>query len=131
MNDPISSVLEDAMRVIHGLREYIAAIPSDTVAAFPAMPGIDGDWVDATLVNLQATKEHRSLQGIPGVSDGAPAALVPGAYWYVRTGHPDQICEKREGEDFVRFTNGSRQDWIRTGESFVGPLQTPSLPAKV
>lgn len=130
MKDPISTVLDDALSVIRGLREYIAAIPSDTVATFPAMPGVDGDWVDTTVANLQAAKDHRSLQGIPGVCDGAPAALVPGAYWYVRTGHSDQICEKREGEAFVRFTNGSRQDWIREGESFVGPLQTPSLPPK-
>lgn len=130
MKDPISTVLDDALSVIRGLREYIAAIPSDTVATLPAMPGVDGDWVDATVANLQATKDHRALQGIPGVCDVAPASLAPGAYWYVRPGHPDEICEKREGETFVRFSNGSRQDWIREGESFVGPLQAPSLPAK-
>lgn len=35
------------------------------------------------------------------------------------------ICEKPEGEAFVRFTNGGRQDWARDGESFVGPLAVP------
>jgi len=31
------------------LREYIDAIPQETVADFPAMPGIDRDFVDSIL----------------------------------------------------------------------------------
>lgn len=56
----------------------------------------------------------------------SPKTLAPGAYWYVVPGKEPTICEKREGEDFVRFTNGSRQSWARDGERFVGPLQAPA-----
>jgi hypothetical protein len=54
-----------------------------------------------------------------------PKTLEPGAYWYLVPGKDPVICEKREGEAFVRFTNGGRQDWARDGESFVGPLSVP------
>lgn len=54
-----------------------------------------------------------------------PKTLEPGAYWYLVPGKDPVICEKREGEAFVRFTNGGRQDWARDGESFVGPLAVP------
>lgn len=55
-----------------------------------------------------------------------PKTLVPGAYWYMTPGQEPKICEKREGEAFVRFTNGSRQSWAREGEYFVGPIQVPA-----
>jgi hypothetical protein len=55
----------------------------------------------------------------------APKTLRPGAYWYIKPGESPKICEKREGEDFVRFTNGGRQSWIRECESFVGPIDPP------
>ncbi len=54
-----------------------------------------------------------------------PKELLPGAYWYISLDGSFVICEKRESEDFVRFTNGSRQSWGRAGESFYGPLPTP------
>jgi len=54
-----------------------------------------------------------------------PKNLSPGAYWYVASEQQPIICEKREGEDFVRFTNGSRQSRIRTGANFIGPLPAP------
>lgn len=57
--------------------------------------------------------------------NSSPKTLSPGAYWYLVPGKDPVICEKREGEAFVRFTNGSRQDWARDGESFVGPLAMP------
>ena len=56
----------------------------------------------------------------------SPHTLTPGAYWYVVPGKEPAICEKREGEDFVRFTNGSRQSWAREDEHFVGPLPAPT-----
>lgn len=56
----------------------------------------------------------------------SPQQLAPGAYWYVVPGKEPAICEKREGEDYVRFTNGSRQSWAREDERFVGPLQAPT-----
>lgn len=56
----------------------------------------------------------------------SPQHLAPGAYWYMVPGKAPVICEKREGEGFVRFTNGSRQSWAREDERFVGPLQAPA-----
>jgi hypothetical protein len=52
--------------------------------------------------------------------------LAPGVYWYIVPSKSPEICEKRDGEDFVRFTNGSRQSWVREGERFEGPLIAPS-----
>ena len=56
-----------------------------------------------------------------------PSALEPGAYWYCVPGMTAQICEKRDGEHFVRFTSGGQQSWIRDGECFVGPLEVPVI----
>lgn len=55
-----------------------------------------------------------------------PSHLAPGVYWYVVPGRTAEICEKRDGEEFVRFTNGGRQTWVRDGEGFIGPLFSPS-----
>jgi len=45
-----------------------------------------------------------------------PKDLAPGAYWYVVPGKTPAICEKRAGEDYVRFTNGSFQRWVKPDE---------------
>ena len=58
-------------------------------------------------------------------SDNTPKTLAPGVYWYVVPGKAPAICEKREGEDYIRFTNGGQQTWVREGERFVGPLPAP------
>lgn len=50
-------LLVDAEYAIRSLREYIAAIPDETVAAFPAMPGIDGDWLDRVQSELKTEDE--------------------------------------------------------------------------
>lgn len=55
----------------------------------------------------------------------SPKQLEPGAYWYTAPGKDPVICEKRKGEDFVRFTNCSRQSWASEGDRFVGPLKPP------
>ncbi|MBV7542214.1 hypothetical protein [Acidovorax sp. sic0104] len=60
-----------------------------------------------------------------------PKKLACGAYWYVVPGKDPEICEKRDGEAFVRFTNGSRQDWARDGENFIGPLARPRVAGQV
>ena len=43
---------------------------------------------------------------------------------------PERYWPKRNSNivesDFVRFTNGGRQTWVRNGEGFVGPLFSPS-----
>lgn len=59
-------------------------------------------------------------------STNPPKDLAPGAYWYVVPGKAPVICEKRDGEDHVRFTNGSYQRWVRGGERFDGPIQPPA-----
>lgn len=56
----------------------------------------------------------------------SPKNIPAGAYWYLVPGKPPTICEKRDGEDFIRFTNCSRQSWIREGDSLVGPLPVPT-----
>lgn len=55
----------------------------------------------------------------------APKDLASGAYWYIVPGKPATICEKREGEDYVRFTNSCYQRWVKPGERFDGPIQAP------
>lgn len=62
---------------------------------------------------------------VAATTNNAPAQLQPGAYWYIAVGEAPRICEKREGEDFVRFTNGGRQSWVRDHDRFVGPLPPP------
>ncbi len=54
-----------------------------------------------------------------------PKLLAPGAYWCLEPGIKPLICEKRESEDFVRFTNGSRLGWPRANARFLGPLPVP------
>lgn len=51
------TLLKDAEQAIQALREYIQALPEDVVAtlpAMPAMPGIDGDWLDEVQTELTA-----------------------------------------------------------------------------
>lgn len=67
-----------------------------------------------------AEEKASSCEGV------APKDLVSGAYWYVVPGVNPRICEKRDGEDFVRFTNGSHQSWVKPGERFDGPIQLPA-----
>lgn len=47
-------LLTDSEFAIRGLREYIQALPDEVVATLPAMPGIDGDWLDELQANLKA-----------------------------------------------------------------------------
>lgn len=46
-------LLKDSEVAIRALREYIQALPDDVVAALPAMPGIDGDWLDELQADLR------------------------------------------------------------------------------
>ena len=48
------TLLRDASQAIQALREYSQALPDDVVAALPAMPGIDGDWLDGVQTELTA-----------------------------------------------------------------------------
>jgi hypothetical protein len=51
-------------------------------------------------------------------------SLEKGFYWY--TDSKDSIVvEKRDGEDFVRFTSGGRLSYSRNSDKFVGPLVKP------
>lgn len=55
MPETTQKLLADAALVISALREYIQAIPVDAAASFPAMPGIDGDWVEDVQDRLRVT----------------------------------------------------------------------------
>lgn len=49
---------EELLKVVLALREYIDALPLDTVSVLPAMPGVDREWVDEVIDNAQ-----RALKG--------------------------------------------------------------------
>lgn len=55
-----------------------------------------------------------------------PKLLAHGVYWYVEPGKDAKICEKREGEDSLRFMNGSRQTWVGDDATIVWPLEPPN-----
>ena len=41
----------NTLEVAQALKEYIDALPEDVVASLPAMPGIDGDFIEEVLSN--------------------------------------------------------------------------------
>lgn len=45
-------LLKQCVDAIDALREWIAAVPADT--PLPAMPGVDGDWLDSVHEKLRA-----------------------------------------------------------------------------
>lgn len=53
MPEESKKLLTDSEFAIRALREYIQALPDDVVAALPAMPGIDGDWLDELQADLK------------------------------------------------------------------------------
>lgn len=75
------ATLNSALAVIKGLREYIAAIPEDVVAQLPAMPGLDGDWMDSVQHDLElAVKgDARRYSAFEGVSGDECEAIIEAA----------------------------------------------------
>jgi len=55
------------------------------------------------------------------------AQLEPGFYWYLAIDRPPLVCEKRDGETFLRFTNDSHQSWLGKQDQVVGPLRAPTM----
>ena len=53
-SDDSRRLLSDSELAIRALRAYIQAIPDEVVAALPAMPGIDGDWLDELQADLRS-----------------------------------------------------------------------------
>ncbi|MDI4654251.1 MULTISPECIES: hypothetical protein [Pseudoalteromonas] len=52
-------MIKELLRVIKAQQEYIDAIPDETAASFPAMPGFDRDWADEIIYKAeQAVKEE-------------------------------------------------------------------------
>lgn len=84
----------------------------------------DRDYVDNNLEAAVALLD--AAQVWPAQLTGAPATIAPGFYWYLRKAAPAIVVEKREGEAFVRLTNGTHQTWLGEGEAFMGPLQAPT-----
>jgi hypothetical protein len=54
MPEESKQLLKDSELAIRALREYIQALPGEVVAALPAMPGVDGDWLDVLQADLKA-----------------------------------------------------------------------------
>ena len=52
MTEESKQLLTDSEFAIRALREYIQALPNEVIASLPAMPGIDGDWLDVLQANL-------------------------------------------------------------------------------
>lgn len=50
-----------------------------------------------------------------------------GFYWYLPSRPPADpiVVEKRDGEDFIRFTSGAHQRWAHHRDRFVGPIESP------
>lgn len=57
MPEESKKLLKDSEYAIRSLREYIQALPEEVVAALPAMPGIDGDWLDVLQADLKTAIE--------------------------------------------------------------------------
>ena len=49
----MKTTLKNALAVIEALREYVEAISPELAAQLPAMPGIDGFWMDDTESQLK------------------------------------------------------------------------------
>lgn len=54
MQEDTKRLLADAACAIQALREWIHAVPDDVAASLPAMPGVDGDWLDEVQAGLKA-----------------------------------------------------------------------------
>ena len=65
MSPQHTDLLRESANAIRALREYIMAIPDSVVAALPAMPGVDSDWLDQVQSSLQ-------------IAIAAPSAFTPG-----------------------------------------------------
>lgn len=63
MTEKTKKLLTESECAIRALREYIQALPDDVVAKLPAMPGVDGDWLDVLQANLKAATEAPTDQG--------------------------------------------------------------------
>lgn len=74
MLEKTKKLLADAVTAIAALREYIQAIPDDVVAALPAMPGVDGDWLEIVQASLKAAAGPHKL-GLKSVDDDIRAAF--------------------------------------------------------
>lgn len=57
---------KEALSAIRALREWVRAVPDDVAAALPAMPGMDGDWLDSV---------ERALSELPDFSHVATRKL--------------------------------------------------------
>lgn len=74
MPDEPRKLLADCELAIGALREYIQALPEQMVAALPAMPGIDGDWLDVLQADLKAATASLAVHSLARERSGAVAA---------------------------------------------------------
>lgn len=101
------NTIVEALNAIQALREWVKAVPQDT--PLPAMPGVDGDWLDAVEAALAQEPAqpigftwidfHRELQGAQW------AAVTPG--W---TQALEMVCKR------LLEIDAAQQDAARTAQ---------------
>jgi hypothetical protein len=60
MSQQQRAVVQQALEAHQALREWISSVPSETV--LPAMPGINGDWLDEVETSLRQLLEAEPAQ---------------------------------------------------------------------
>lgn len=56
-------MIAELLEIIKAQQEYIDAIPDETAATFPAMPGLDRDWADEVIYEAeQIIKKKKAEQ---------------------------------------------------------------------
>ena len=67
-------VMQQALEAHKMLRDWIKAVPQEV--ALPAMPGIDGDWLDEVESNLRAALEQPQQEQSVRNTDELPSGFV-------------------------------------------------------
>lgn len=92
MIDKKDDALKLALEAHRALREWINAVPKDT--PLPAMPGIDGDWldeVDATICEALAEQPAQTNWNL---------VYLHSAMEYIREHHPQVYAECGDTDEF-------------------------------
>ena len=71
-------VMQQALEAHKMLRDWIKAVPQEV--ALPAMPGIDGDWLDEVESNLRAALEQPEQEPVALTLDSAPLGTKAPAF---------------------------------------------------
>jgi len=69
-------LLKDLLEIIRAQQEYIDAIPTETAAVFPAMPGFDRDWADTVVSDAELVLKHMADVECAICGDGSARVQV-------------------------------------------------------